>query len=50
MNGAGGQAIQEAVMAFQAFYGLGQSGQLDSQTVREIEAPRCTVRDMVQVV
>lgn len=40
--------LEKAVRQFQAFAGLEESGQLDSQTIQLMEAPRCGVKDIVE--
>ena len=39
--------VRTAVLDFQAFAGLNQTGELDAETLELMETPRCGVRDMV---
>ena len=39
--------VKSAVMDFQAFAGINQTGQLDDLTVELMETPRCGVRDII---
>jgi hypothetical protein len=40
--------IEEAVKAFQGFFGLKKTGQVDVKTVRAMEAPRCGMPDLAR--
>lgn len=42
---ASGQALADAVAAFQATYGMEPTGQVDGKTARAMEAPRCGLSD-----
>ena len=39
--------VKSAVMDFQAFAGINQTGELDDLTVELMETPRCGVRDII---
>ena len=39
--------LQKYIMEFQAFAGLEQTGELDPQTVKMMNMPRCGVKDRV---
>ena len=38
--------LQEAIMKFQTFYGLKRTGQLNTETVKLMKAPRCGFKDI----
>ena len=39
--------VKSAVMDFQAFAGINQTGELDDLTVELMDTPRCGVRDII---
>ena len=39
--------LNKAVIEFQAFAGLNQTGNLDEETVKLMQTPRCGVRDII---
>ena len=42
------RSIDSAVKEFQAFAGLRQTGELDEETVKMMEMPRCGVKDVLE--